>query len=734
MVHKGERYMLTIKDLEIKFNSLILKVDEITFNYGNIYGITGESGSGKSCFLDCIALFHHHWKFTYFYNNQKIVDYDSFRQEHIAYLSQQENLLIELTCQQHIELLCGNRELSEDLLNQFLIDFELTAYPNMLSGGERLRFSLLLMYLSNADILVLDEVTASLDEDNSLKIADLINKLAHEENKIIILATHDPILKEICDMLYQIEYCELVLKEKKVEHGVNRAAVQKPIRGNFFKNLVLPQYKNMANKKLILVMLSILMLCISLTGIQVGYTHSEGFNNLIETVGREQSYIMSEDRWINNNILPFSTNDVESYMVSNPDVVSYYPFSSFLTASKYIDRRTYFKSDDNETNNLVDLENTDGSFLYQYIVTDANEERSITKEVDTQKISSEPIYPYFDESALDYKCTQMVDVDGIYLSASFAATLGIASLDENTSITMNFLVPTARVQLQTKDHNTSEILFETSKFILYDVETMTFKVRGILDRQYIQPTKNFLFYLEHEKYDEILTNHTQQIIPRIDTFSREDYVVDLTNRGYTDNIIKSCNNYFSRFNDQETKITITVEPFTQNLYTIFTKGNTSIKSIEKDLKAINENYGLLNMGEIMNTSKISMDILDQYFNSFNLIFIFAVIVFSFIINHFNKTKRSEMLSVLLRLGFTKKEFKKYLISDIKFNILVTIGFGLAFLFMANIFALIFKFMTFNSLYLKSLFIVTIGLIPLSALLVIIQNLSSYSLVKNDDKN
>lgn len=726
--------MLTIKDLEIKFNSLILKVDEVTFDYGNIYGITGESGSGKSCFLDCIALSNHHWKFTYLYNNQKVVDYDSFRQKHIAYLSQHENLLNELTCQQHIELLCGNRKLSQDLLNQFLIDFELTAYPNMLSGGERLRFSLLLMYLSNADILLIDEVTASLDGDNSLKIADLINKLAHEENKIVILATHDPILKEICDMLYQIEYCELVLKKKKIKHVVDHVVVQKPVRGKFFKNLVLPQYKNMTNKKLILVMLSILMLCISLTGIQVGYTHSEGFNNLIETVGREQSYIMSEDQWINNNILPFSTNDVESYMDSNPNVVSYYPFSSFLTASKYIDRRTYLKSNDDETNQLVDLANTDGSFLYQYTVTNANEEHTITKEVDIQRISSEPIYPYFDESALDYKCTQLVDVSGIYLSASFATTLGISSLDENTSLTMNFLVPTARVQLQTKDHNTSEILFETSKFILYDVETMTFKVRGILDRQYIQPTKNFLFYLDHEKYDDILTNHTQQINTRVDTISRTDYYANLISWGYTDKMAELCNDNFSRFSGQETDISITLEPFRHNTYTLFTKENASIKSIEKDLKAINENYGLLNMGEIMNTSKISMDILDQYFNSFSLIFIFAVIIFSFIINHFNKTKRSEMLTILLRLGFSKKEFKKYLINDIKFNILVTVGLGLAFLFMANIFALIFKFMAFNNVYLKSLFIVTVGLIPLSALLVIIQNLSSYSLVKSDDKN
>lgn len=726
--------MLTIKDLEIKFDSPILKVDEITFNYGNIYGITGESGSGKSCFLDCVALSNNHGDFTYLYNHQKIEDYDRFRQEHIAYLSQQENLLNELTCQQHIELLCHHQELKDTLLNQFLIDFELMAYPNMLSGGERLRFSLLLMYLSRADILVLDEVTASLDEDNAIKIADLIKKLAHEENKMIIVATHDPILKEICDTLYQIEYGELILKEKKLEHVVDHPVTQRPVRGNFFKNLVFPQYKNMTNKKLILMMLSILMLCISLTGIQVGYTHSEGFNDLIETVGREQSYIMSEDQWINNNILPFSTNEVESYMNSNPDIVSYYPFSNFMTASAYIDRRTYIKSDDNETNILVDLENTDGSFLYRYTVNQAGEERTITKEVDTKRISSEPIYPYFDESALDYKCTQIVDVDGIYLSASFAAALGIASLDENTTVTMNFLVPTARVQLQTKDHNTSEILFETSKFILYDVEMMTFKVRGILDRQYIQPTKNFLFYLEHEQYDEILNAHTQQIIPRIDTTSRTDYYSNVISWGYTDKMAELCNSSFARFSGQETDISIILEPFRHNTYTLFTKKNMSVKSIEKDLKAMNENYGLLNMGEVMNTSKMNMDILDQYFNSFSLVFIFAVIIFSFVINHFNKSKRSEILSILLRLGFSKNEYKKYLTSDIKFNILVTIGFGLTFLFIANIFALIFKFMNFNSLYLKSLLIVVIGIIPLSVLLVIIQNLSSYSLVKNNDKD
>ena len=726
--------MLTIKDLEIRFDSLILKVDQITFNYGNIYGIIGESGAGKSCFLDCVALSNHRWDFTYLYHNQRIADYDQFKNEHIAYLSQQENLLNELTCQQHVELLCGNQKINDHLLNQFLIDFDLKAYPNMLSGGERLRFSLFLMYLSGADILVLDEVTASLDEDHSLKIAELVNELAHKENKIIILATHDPLLKEICDIVYGIEYCELVLKEKKLENWVDPPLVKKPIRGNFFKNLVLPQYKNMSNKKLILVMLSILMLCISLTGIQVGYTHSEGFNNLIETVGREQSYVMSEDQWINNDILPFPTNDVERYMNNNPDVVCYYPFSSFLTASKYIDRRTYIKSDNDAMNPLLDLSNTDGSFLYEYKVTNGNEERTITKEVDTQRISSEPIYPYFEESALDYKCTQLVEVDGIYLSANFATELGIATLDENTSITINFLVPTARLQLQTKNHNTSEILFETSKFILYDVETLTFKIRGILDRQYIQPTKNFRFYINYEQYNEILTNHTQQVSVRTDTTSHADYYTNLISWGYTDKMTELCNDNFARFSGQETDITISLEPFKHNTYTLFTKKNTSVKSIEKDLKAMNENYGLLNIEEIINTSKISMDILDQYFNSFSLVFIFAVIIFSFVINHFNKNKRSEMLSVLLRLGFSKKEFKHYLINDIKLNILVNIGLGLAFLVIANIFALLFKFMTFNQLYLKSLLIVTVGLIPLSAILVIIQNLSSYSLVRKNDKN
>jgi len=77
-------------------------------------------------------------------------------------------------------------------------------YPSQLSGGEQQRVALARAYVSNPKILLADEPTGNLDEENTKAIVDLLFEIKNENDTTLILVTHSRELAKKCDRIIKI--------------------------------------------------------------------------------------------------------------------------------------------------------------------------------------------------------------------------------------------------------------------------------------------------------------------------------------------------------------------------------------------------------------------------------------------------------------------------------------------------------------------------------------------------
>ena len=80
----------------------------------------------------------------------------------------------------------------------------LDRYPTHISGGEQQRVAIARGLTMDRRLLLADEPTGNLDSENSDNIIDLLLKLAHEENRCVIVVTHDLSVMDRADVVYRI--------------------------------------------------------------------------------------------------------------------------------------------------------------------------------------------------------------------------------------------------------------------------------------------------------------------------------------------------------------------------------------------------------------------------------------------------------------------------------------------------------------------------------------------------
>ncbi|MGA1862328.1 ABC transporter ATP-binding protein [Deferribacter thermophilus] len=242
--------MIKIKNLKVKHlkeDFIILRNVNLQIQKGEILGIAGESGSGKSILAKTLLglikkpLIYQYDKLLI--NNTEIKspeDFKNIRGKTISMIFQNPTASLNpvLTIgEQLIETIQLHQNCSKDiakdiaisLLEQVEIDFpkeRLKSYPLNLSGGMNQRVMIALALASNPKILIADEPTTALDITTQTKIINLIMKLKKEKNLTVIFISHDlGLLEKICDrilILYAGEEMELLsniqITNNKIKH------------------------------------------------------------------------------------------------------------------------------------------------------------------------------------------------------------------------------------------------------------------------------------------------------------------------------------------------------------------------------------------------------------------------------------------------------------------------------------------------------------------------------------
>lgn len=189
----------------------VLKGVSYTFEPGMFYAIQGPSGSGKSTLLSLLARLDEPTMGSISLDGQAIqtISPDECRSRHIAMVFQQFNLLPFMTVLENTaypaELLGKSSQEAQKDAKQLLRKVGLGEeyhhrMPRQLSGGEQQRVAIARALSSGARIILADEPTGSLDEDNSRNIVQLLHNLAHQDGRTVIMVTHDAEMAAYADL------------------------------------------------------------------------------------------------------------------------------------------------------------------------------------------------------------------------------------------------------------------------------------------------------------------------------------------------------------------------------------------------------------------------------------------------------------------------------------------------------------------------------------------------------
>lgn len=211
---------ITLKDIEFKYNKKsknVINIPYFSINKKDKLSIMGESGQGKSTFLNLFCRFYKIDNSKYLINGK-----ESNKAPDIAYISQETDLF-DLSIRDNLLL---GKNISVKKLNEYLEDAGLLSWINSLehgldtivgekgirlSTGQKQRLNIIRGILLDKEIYILDEPTSNLDVLSEEKIYDMINKYLND--KTLIIVTHRPKLRDICNKHYYFKDKEMILED-----------------------------------------------------------------------------------------------------------------------------------------------------------------------------------------------------------------------------------------------------------------------------------------------------------------------------------------------------------------------------------------------------------------------------------------------------------------------------------------------------------------------------------------
>ncbi|MCL2440895.1 MAG: ABC transporter ATP-binding protein [Treponema sp.] len=204
-------------------SSILIKIDNIVKNYisgtetlhilkginyriekGKSVAISGQSGCGKSTLLNIIGGLDYANEGSVFIGDDEITalsekEISLYRSKRVGFIFQFHYLLKDFTALENIMLpayIAGLKkkeaiERAKSLLADVKMEDRKNHYPAQLSGGERQRVAVARSMVNNPALILADEPTGNLDQQNSEIVAQLLYESAKKRDKTLIVVTHD---------------------------------------------------------------------------------------------------------------------------------------------------------------------------------------------------------------------------------------------------------------------------------------------------------------------------------------------------------------------------------------------------------------------------------------------------------------------------------------------------------------------------------------------------------------
>lgn len=184
-----------------------LKGVSLSFREREFVSILGQSGCGKTTFLNIIGGLDHYTSGDLIINGKSTKDYsdkdwDTYRNHQVGFVFQSYNLIMHQSVLSNVELaltLTGvnkeeRRKRAIDALNKVGLSDQIHKKPTQMSGGQMQRVAIARAIVNNPDIILADEPTGALDSATSVQIMEILKEIS--KDKLVIMVTHNPQLAD----------------------------------------------------------------------------------------------------------------------------------------------------------------------------------------------------------------------------------------------------------------------------------------------------------------------------------------------------------------------------------------------------------------------------------------------------------------------------------------------------------------------------------------------------------
>lgn len=211
----------------------ILDNINLSFEQGEFVSILGESGCGKSTLMNIIGGIDSDFEGDVLINKNSLTNMseaqlDDYRKTKIGFIFQNFNLIPHLSVLDNVTLVMEMMDLSNEerihrgieLLTEVGLEKHIYKKPNQLSGGQKQRVAIARALANEADIILADEPTGSLDKKTTIQILELLNKIA-KNGKLIIVVTHSKKVANFGTRVVSLEDGAIV-SDVKIKESFNK--------------------------------------------------------------------------------------------------------------------------------------------------------------------------------------------------------------------------------------------------------------------------------------------------------------------------------------------------------------------------------------------------------------------------------------------------------------------------------------------------------------------------------
>ncbi|RMF87062.1 MAG: ABC transporter ATP-binding protein [Nitrospinota bacterium] len=206
----------------------VLKGIDLEVRQGEMVGIVGASGVGKSTLLHLLGALDRPTRGMVYFQGKEVFrlgdqELAEFRNRHVGFIFQFHHLLPEFTALENTMLpaLIGRkerkqaREQAEALLTELGLGKRLHHRPGELSGGEQQRVAVARALMNQPELVLADEPTGNLDRKTGEAIQELLRQLNVQKGQTFIIVTHNEKFASTMDRIFHLIDGKLYQREEE---------------------------------------------------------------------------------------------------------------------------------------------------------------------------------------------------------------------------------------------------------------------------------------------------------------------------------------------------------------------------------------------------------------------------------------------------------------------------------------------------------------------------------------